>query len=298
MAESSDACLVVTSLTALPSESAIRETAREVVDLELGAPRRLAATGIEFECGSVAADRLNVLRVYMQQHGADVNCLPTANREKRLLICDMDSTIITTECIDEVANRAGVGEEVAAITERAMRGELNFAESLVERLQLCAGLAEAELETIWRERVRLHPGAATLVRTMAARGALTALVSGGYTFFVDRVAQEVGFANTRANRLEIVDGHLTGRAIPPILDAGDKLVALQEYCAEAGIEPIQAAAVGDGANDADMIKAAGLGVGWQPKPILTECADAVLNHSGLDAILCLQGIPESDWIQS
>ncbi|MEL6769204.1 MAG: phosphoserine phosphatase SerB [Pseudomonadota bacterium] len=221
--------------------------------------------------------------------GVDVNVVPVAHRRKRLLIADMDSTMIPVECIDELADMAGVGAEVAAITERAMAGELDFEGALTERVALLAGAEVALLERVFAERIALNPGARALVRTMAAAGAHTMLVSGGFTFFTERVAAVAGFAENRANTLEMADGRLTGRAVPPILGRAAKQAALEEALAALGLTPAEAMAVGDGANDLAMVEAAGLGVAFRAKPRLADAADARIDHAGLEALLALQG---------
>ena len=229
--------------------------------------------------------------------GVDANVVPAEDRRKLLLIADMDSTIIGVECIDELADFAGVKPEVAAITERAMRGELDFEAALDARVALLKGLPETVLAHCYAERVRLNPGARTLVLTMNALGAETALVSGGFTYFTKRVAAEAGFARNQANILLATDGRLTGRVARPILGRAAKLAALKAICAERGIQPKDAVAVGDGANDLDMVVAAGLGVAYHAKPALAAKADARLEHSDLTALLALQGIPASEWVE-
>ncbi|MBB5222444.1 phosphoserine phosphatase [Amaricoccus macauensis] len=228
--------------------------------------------------------------------GMDANVVPVDGRRKQLLIADMDSTIISVECIDELADFAGVKAEVAAITERAMRGELDFEAALDARVALVKGLPESALAECYAERVRLNPGARTLVRTMAALGAETALVSGGFTYFTARVATEAGFAHNQANTLLIEDGKLTGQAARPILGRAAKLTALEAMCKERAISVADAIAVGDGANDLDMVRAAGLGVAYHAKPALAAEADARLEHSDLTALLALQGIAASEWV--
>ena len=247
--------------------------------------------------GECALDRppaaaLVRLRQLLAGVATDANWVPAADREKRVLVSDMDSTVISVECFDELAELAGVGGEVRALTRRAMAGELSFADAYRARLALVAGVSTDLLETVWRDRVRLNPGAATLVATMAARGARTLLVTGGFRFFARRVAAEAGFGAFRANGIGIAGGRLTGAPAGPILDAASKRRALQRLCRAAGVAPAAAVAVGDGANDAGMVALAGLGVAWRAKPALRRVADAVLEHSGLDAILALQGIPE------
>jgi phosphoserine phosphatase len=276
------AVLVLTAAAGVP-DAAVEAAARAAG----GAPRRLAATAVEVPFdGPTPALALD---------GIDVNVVPAEGRRKRMLIADMDSTIIAVECIDELADFAGTKAEVAAITEAAMRGELDFEAALIARAALLRGLPASVLDRCYAERVRLNPGARTLVRTMAALGAETALVSGGFSFFSERVAREAGFARNQANQLEAKDGTLTGEVALPILGRAAKLTALRRIAAEVGIGPEAALAVGDGANDADMVQAAGLGVAYHAKPALAELADARLDHSDLTALLALQGIGEDEW---
>ncbi|HUF86239.1 MAG TPA: phosphoserine phosphatase SerB [Thermohalobaculum sp.] len=255
-----------------------------------GAPRRLGRAAAE-----IALDAPPDLAALRAAHrGIDLNAVPAQGRRKRLLIADMDSTIIPVECIDELADDAGVKAEVAAITARAMAGELDFAGALRARLALMQGLSETALARVFAERIRLNPGAATLVRTMAAHGAHTALVSGGFSFFTERVAAAAGFAEHRANRLIFKDGRLAGVA-EPILGREAKLAALGEITARLGITPAAAIAVGDGANDLAMIEAAGLGVAYRAQPALEARADALIRHADLTALLHLQGYAESEF---
>jgi phosphoserine phosphatase len=253
------------------------------------APRRLAATATEIAFAGPGDPRP------LAGAAVDANVVPAEGRRKRLLIADMDSTIIAVECIDELADYAGVKAEVAAVTEAAMRGEVDFDSALRARARLIAGLPEGVLEACYAERVRLNPGARTLARTMAALGAQTALVSGGFDFFTERVGAAAGFARRQANRLIVAGGRLTGEVAEPILGRAAKRAALAALAAEAGIGEAEAVAVGDGANDLDMVTAAGLGVAWRAKPALAAAADARLERSDLAAILALQGVPESEW---
>lgn len=257
-------------------------------------PRRLGATAVEIGFLGSAPER-DAFDAVLAGAGVDGNVVPATGRRKRMLIADMDSTIIGVECIDELADFAGVKAEVAAITEAAMRGELDFEGALVARAALLAGLPEAVLEECFAERVRLNPGAEALVRTMRAQGAETALVSGGFEFFSARVAEAAGFARHRANQLILRDGVLTGEVARPILGRAAKLAALRSIAAEAGIAAAEVLAVGDGANDLDMVEAAGLGVAYRAKPALAEAADARIAQSDLTALLALQGIPEAEW---
>ncbi|HAE48623.1 MAG: phosphoserine phosphatase SerB [Tistrella sp.] len=217
-------------------------------------------------------------------------------RRRRLLVSDMDSTMITCECIDELADFAGVKAEVSAVTERAMRGELDFAEALTARVSTLTGLADGVLARAFGERVRLMPGARTLVATMRSQGARAVLVSGGFTYFTARVAALCGFDDHRANVLEIEDGRLTGRVIPPILGADAKVEALDHYAGLWAGGLGGALAVGDGANDLPMIVQAGLGVAYHAKPRVAAAAPVRINHGDLTALLYLQGYARDEFL--
>ena len=219
-----------------------------------------------------------------------------AGREKKLLAADMDSTIIGQECIDELADYAGIKQSIAAITERAMHGELDFAHALTERVALLEGLDTAIIARCLDERIRPNPGAATLVRTMRARGAGTLLVSGGFLDFVEPVAAAVGFEHHVANRLGKEGNELNGLLVGAMVDAEAKKTAMLIECQGRGIDPSAVLALGDGANDIPLIKAAGLGVAYRGKPALVAVADARLDHHGLDALLWAQGIARKDWV--
>jgi phosphoserine phosphatase len=223
----------------------------------------------------------------------DLAILPAADRRKRLLISDMDSTMITVECIDELADFAGVKSDVAAITRRAMNGELDFAGALRERVALLAGLPSRVIDEVYSERVRPMPGARTLVQTMRRFGAATALVSGGFVSFADRVAEDLGFDTVVANRLEIKDGRLTGLVLPPITGAETKLSTLTHLMRSHHLHPGETLALGDGANDMSMIKAAGLGVAFRPHPVLADASDVTIQVGDLTAVLYLQGVPRN-----
>ena len=210
-------------------------------------------------------------------------------RRKKLLVADMDSTIIDVECLDELADFAGIKPEIAAITERAMKGELAFEPALKQRVEKLKGLPVELLERTYEERVRLSPGAATLARTMAAHGARCVLVSGGFDFFTSRVAQAAGFHANRANVL-VDDGKaLTGEVMAPILGRRAKCETLHSEASALAISPDAAAAIGDGANDLDMIKAAGLGIAYRAKPIVAAQAHARIEHTTLETALFFQG---------
>lgn len=218
-------------------------------------------------------------------------------RRKSLLIADMDSTMITVECIDELADYAGIKPQIAAITERAMRGELDFRAALDERVACLAGLSESVIAQCLAERVEIMPGAKTLIRTMVALGAHTVLVSGGFTRFAEPVAGEIGFATAIANTLEIADGALTGRVLEPIIDSSAKLATLNAQCAALGIAPDAVVAVGDGANDIAMLEAAGLGMAYHAHPKAVAAADSAVRYGDLTVLLRAQGIPENEWVR-
>ena len=237
---------------------------------ELGAGRKLATDAVA-------------------HHAADAAVQPLAHRRKRLLVADMDSTIINVECLDELADFAGLKAEISAITERAMRGELEFEGALRERVGMLKGLSLDALQQAYDQRVRLNPGARTLVRTMAANGARCLLVSGGFTFFTRRVAEAAGFHADRANTLIDDGAALTGKVGEPILGREAKLAALEEEAAALAIPLEETLAIGDGANDLAMIEKAGLGVAYRAKPIVAAQADAKVDHADLTALLYFQG---------
>lgn len=221
--------------------------------------------------------------------------MPVEGRRKRLLVADMDSTIINVECLDELADFAGVKAEIAAITERAMRGEIEFDAALRERVSKLKGLAIGALQRTYDERVRLNPGAEALVRTMATHGARCVLVSGGFSFFTERVAQAAGFHANRANILLDDGAALTGAVREPILGRAAKLETLRSEAAALNLEPADALAIGDGANDLDMIAAAGLGLAYRAKPIVAAGADARIEHTSLATALFFQGYKRAEF---
>jgi phosphoserine phosphatase len=225
----------------------------------------------------------------LERREADFCAQNAEGRAKRLLIADMDSTIIGCECLDELADLAGFKDEIAAVTTRAMNGEIPFEAALIERVAKLAGLELSALERTWVERVRLNPGARVLARTMSAHGARCILVSGGFDYFTRRVAEAAGFAAHRANRLLDDGARLTGQVALPILGREAKLQALNEEAAALGIGLGETLAVGDGANDLAMIEAAGLGVAFHAKPIVAERAAARIDHTDLTSLLYFQG---------
>lgn len=218
-------------------------------------------------------------------------CIQRANtnRRKKMIIADMDSTMITIECIDELADFVGLKSRVAEITEAAMRGELDFEAALKERVALLKGLNENDLSACYQERVKIMPGAKSVLTTMNANGAYSALVSGGFTYFTDRVSAELGFKTHRSNQLEIKEGVLTGGVKEPICGAEAKLEALNEFCAYQNIKPEEVLAVGDGANDIPMLEAAGMGVAYHAKPKTIAAASASIRYNDLRALLYFQG---------
>ncbi len=244
---------------------------------------------------------LDVVRAALREAAAgepvDVIVQPAAHRAKRLLVADMDSTLIGQEGLDELATYAGVGERVAAITERAMRGEIAFEPALRERVRLLAGLPESVIADVLEDRITLTPGARTLARTMRARGAYVAIVSGGFRQFTAAVRARVGADEDRANTLEIEGGKLTGEVIEPILGHDAKLGALHAIAAERGLALSETLAVGDGANDLAMLEAAGLGVAYRAKPKVAASAEARIDHADLTALLYAQGIPRAQFVE-
>lgn len=271
-----------------------------------GAPARWLSGGEAAEFGVAAApSNLAEVRAEMDALGVDLNLVPHnlvphnlvpgGGRRKRLLLADMDGTMIGQECIDELADLAGVGPEVAAITERAMRGEVDFEGALEARVSLLAGLPEEAIGRVIAERLSLAPGGAALVATMRAHGARAALVSGGFTAFTAWVAARLGFDEHRANQLEVVDGRLTGRARRPYLGREAKVAALEEIAGRMGIGAGDVLAVGDGANDLGMIERAGMGVALRAKPVVAERAPFRVRHGDLSALLYLQGYARADF---
>ncbi|MEG1051523.1 MAG: phosphoserine phosphatase SerB [Janthinobacterium sp.] len=205
--------------------------------------------------------------------------------EFKLVAMDMDSTLITIECIDEIADMQGLKPQVAAITEAAMRGELDFAASLKQRVALLEGLDASALQRVYDERLKLSPGAETMLAAVQKAGLKTLLVSGGFTFFTTRLKERLGLDYTHANELEIVDGKLTGKVLGGIVDAEEKRRTVERVCAELGISPAQAIVMGDGANDLKMMGIAGLSVAFRAKPVVRSQADVALNFVGLDGLL-------------
>jgi phosphoserine phosphatase len=224
----------------------------------------------------------------------DVIATPAEGRRKRLLIADMDSTIVTSETLDEIAAYAGLKEKIAEITRRSMNGELDFRAALVERVGMLEGLSADALDAVW-QATRMMPGAAELVGTMRAQGAVCCLASGGFTFFTGRVAEKLGFHHHVSNLLLIEAGKLTGRVAEPVFDRNAKLATLTRLAGENGVPMAATLAVGDGANDLDMIRAAGLGVAYRAKPVVAAAAGARVDHGDLTALLYAQGYRKSEF---
>jgi phosphoserine phosphatase len=297
-------------LIAPPGSNALRKTLVEHFFLELpdarkSAPRWLAPREawevmLKAETPPEVAMLRKVIGLVidrtLEDIQVDVCMVPAAPRRKSLLIADMDSTIIQQECIDEIADVLGLKPTIAAITERAMRGELPFEAALMERLALLKGVTETQLQEVYDRRIQLMPGAQTLVATMKAHGAYTALVSGGFTFFTSRIARRVGFDTNRANVLGMASGAMTGDVDGPILGKEAKLTALNAFAKDKGIDLAATLAVGDGANDLDMIRAAGLGVAYRAKPVVAAEAEAGIMCGDLTALLYLQGYAKSEFV--
>ena len=256
------------------------ETACQPCGVRQVSPQAVRFSGVE----SAAA-----VEGYLTTHRLDRALVPAGRKlaDFRLIVMDMDSTLITIECIDEIADMVGVKPQVAQITAAAMRGELDFPGALRQRVALLAGLQEGALQKVYDERLRLSPGAETMLAAAKSFGIKTLLVSGGFTFFTSRLQKRLGLDATLANTLEIVNGRLTGKVLGAIVDADAKAERLRQMCTEIGCDPRQAIAIGDGANDLKMMKAAGVGIAYHAKPVVQAQATYALNSVGLDGVLAL-----------
>jgi len=246
------------------------------------------ACDLFFTKGTIEAAKA-VLQKELAAEEVDFIVQNAARRKKKMLVSDMDSTIITVECIDELADFAGIKERIAEITEKAMRGDLDFTAALKERVALLQGLSESLLETTYKERVKFMPGARSLVQTMKKHNAFCLLVSGGFTFFTNKVRVALGFDADEANSLEIIDGKLSGKVEEPILDKEAKKNFLKNYSRKLGLEAAEVLSVGDGANDLPMLLASGLGVAYHAKPKVKAQAHAKIDVCDLTALLYAQG---------
>jgi phosphoserine phosphatase len=290
------ATLIADPLTAPLSEAAVDRAAQALNGIER---RRWLDQGVAADLvftGDLKARRA-ALDESLSGEPIDVIVQPLAHRRKRLLVADMDSTLIGQECVDELAAFAGVGERVAAITERAMRGEVAFAPALRERVALLAGLPESVIEDVLKDRITLNRGARTLVQTMRANGAYVAIVSGGFRQFTAAIRERLGADEDRANGLVVEGGKLTGKVIEPILGQDAKLDALKAIAAAMGLAFDETLAVGDGANDLPMLQAAGLGVAYRAKPKVAAGAGARVEHTDLSALLYAQGFARKDFVE-
>ena len=244
-----------------------------------------------------STDPVTVARDLLAGRAVDVALVPRNGRRKKLLIADMDSTMIEQECIDELADALGLKQQLSDITARAMNGELDFEQALDTRVGLLKGLERKVIEQIRRERITFAPGGRALVQTMKAFGAYTALISGGFTFFADYIGKRIGFDEMVANELVFDGDALTGTVTKPIVDKHRKVSRLGELTAERDLSPRQTLAVGDGANDLPMLHAAGMGVALHAKPVVAAEAPVRIDHGDLTALLYLQGYSEDDFVR-
>lgn len=288
---------VVTLLTNPATPALDRATVESLRNAWGGGDARWLEPGVaaEFVMEEMPSNRWDVWKSLQALH-IDLVIQHAKGRKKRLLIADMDSTMIEQECIDELAELAGVGAHVAGITARAMNGELDFEEALRERVGLLAGLPEAVIAEVIRDRITCMPGGQALVATMRASGAYAALVSGGFTAFTMQIAQTLGFDEHRANVLLVKEGTLTGQVAEPILGRAAKVQALEDISAHLGITPVDAIAVGDGANDLGMLGLAGAGVALHAKPVVAAECNIRINHGDLTAVLFLQGYSRAEFV--
>ncbi|MBA5777765.1 phosphoserine phosphatase SerB [Stappia sp. F7233] len=291
---------LIATLIANPADPALDDAllAKASAAVALAGSATVLAPGIAADLPLASADAgqaEGVLREALAAKPVDVVLQDMAQRRKQLLIADMDSTMIGQECIDELAAELGLKDRIAAITERAMRGEIEFEPALRERVALLAGLSASVIDSVIASRITLTPGARALVATMKANGAYCALVSGGFTAFTAKIAAAIGFDENRANELLVSEGKLTGKVAEPILGREAKRERLATLVAKRGLALSQTLAVGDGANDLAMIELAGTGVAYHAKPKVAELADAQIDHGDLTALLYMQGYRQADF---
>lgn len=288
----------VLCLIANPADPELTPGLAAAVQRETGGELNWLAQSIACEiAGPKSTDPVGAARSVIGTAAVDAVVVPATGRRKKLLIADMDSTMINEECIDELADALGLKDEVSAITARAMNGELDFAAALDTRVALLKGLDRKRIEEIRRERITYAPGGRALVQTMKAHGAHTALISGGFTFFADHIGKRIGFDEVVANELLFDGDVLTGKVGKPIVDKTTKANRLAELVAEHGLTPEQTLAVGDGANDLPMLKGAGFGVALHAKPSVAAEAPLRVDHGDLTALLYLQGYSEDDIVR-
>lgn len=285
--------------TATLDEAVVQTAKAALVGLgaDAGAPDWLApGTACDLPFGNLAPEQAEAaIRHALNGATLDIVAQPAATRRKRLLVADMESTIIEQEMLDELGDYVGLKDHIAAITARAMNGEIDFKDAVRERVALLKGLKESVIDEVW-QRATLMPGAAQLVGTMRANGAACVLVSGGFRCFTGRVRNWIGFDDDRGNELEVVDGVMTGKVIEPILDKDSKLQALMAYAGEHRVPMAETMAVGDGANDLPMLLAAGLGVAFHAKAVVAAEARARVDHGDLTALLYAQGYRAAEFV--
>ncbi len=245
-----------------------------------------------------AVDIAKQARAALSGTAIDAVCTSVEGRRKKLLVSDMDSTVINQECIDELGDAIGVGSRIREITAAVVNGDISFSDALRKRMALMKGMERGLLDRVYEERISLQSGARTLVQTMRRHGAFCILVSGGFSFFTRRIAERIGFHDHQGNQLAFEDEKLTGQVREPILGRSAKLNTLMRLCAEKGLEPSDVLAVGDGANDIKMIEAAGLGVAFHGSDSLKERASACIDHGDLTAVLYIQGFHKSEFVLS
>jgi phosphoserine phosphatase len=288
----------VLSLIANPADPELDPALAQAVLAQAGGELNWLSHGVACDIlEPTAPQALDLARDIIGHRAVDANVVPSEGRRKQVLVADMDSTMIEQECIDELAAALGLKAQVAEITDKAMRGELDFEQALDTRVALLKGLERSKIEEIRREAITLAPGGRALVQTMKAYGAYTSLVSGGFTFFADYFARRIGFDEAIANVLEFDGEQLTGTVSKPIVDKNTKRARLLDLANERGLNPSQTMAVGDGANDLDMIGAAGFGVALHAKPAVAAAAGIRIDHGDLTALLYLQGYGEDDFVR-